>query len=281
MSSPTADSPETARRLATAVAIALEAGAETLKLFRKKDLQVDRKDDSSPVTAADRASETLLRERIADAYPDDGILGEEFGETPGDSPYRWILDPIDGTKSFIHGSPLYTTLVAVTYTPPGQPRETAEEPLIGVIHSPATDETAYAATGGGCWYRSGDEEPVRTQVSSTKSLSESLLLTTDVAAIARERTPEALDAYLDLMHACRLNRTWGDAYGYLMVATGRAEVMIDPKLSLWDAAALKPVIEEAGGVFCDWQGVPTVHTGDGVATNGQITEQVLRYTRGK
>lgn len=276
-----ADSPDVTHRLATAVAIALEAGEETLKLFRCKDLEVDRKQDSSPVTAADRASETLLRERIAAAFPDDGILGEEFGVTPGTSPFRWILDPIDGTKSFIHGAPLYTTLVAVTYTPPEATGPESEQPLIGVIHSPSTRETAYAAVGGGCWYRAGDEAPAKTQVSSTEQLNDSLLLTTDVAAMQRERTPEALDAYLELMHACRLSRTWGDAYGYLMVATGRAEVMIDPKLSLWDAAALKPVIEEAGGSYTDWQGMPSIHSGDAVATNGRVAEAVLAYTRGK
>ncbi|TWT76018.1 Histidinol-phosphatase [Posidoniimonas polymericola] len=281
MNSIPANSAEVTHRLATAVAIAMEAGEETLKLFRNKDLKVDRKQDSSPVTAADRASETLLRERIAAAFPDDGILGEEFGETAGTSPFRWILDPIDGTKSFIHGAPLYTTLVAVTYTPPHESDTESEQPLIGVIHSPATRETVYAATGGGCWYRTGDSPPTKTQVSETEQLSDSLLLTTDVAAMARERNPAALDAYLELMHACRLSRTWGDAYGYLMVATGRAEVMIDPKLSLWDAAALKPVIEEAGGVYTDWQGEPSIHSGDAVATNRRVSEQVLGFTRGK
>ncbi len=265
------------RRLATAVAIALEAGAETLKFFRRKDLQIDRKADNSPVTAADRASETLLRERIAEAFPDDAILGEEFGETPGKSHFRWILDPIDGTKSFIHGAPLYTTLVAVTHTAAGQ----AEEPLLGVIHAPATGETVYAATGGGCWYRLGDSPPTRSQVSAVKALSESLLLTTDVASFGEDRQTDALDVYLNLHKQARLARTWGDAYGYLLVATGQAEVMIDAELSLWDAAALKPIIQEAGGSFTDWQGRATVHTGDAVATNGLVTEQVLAQTRGR
>jgi histidinol phosphatase-like enzyme (inositol monophosphatase family) len=265
------------RRLATAVAIALEAGAETLKFFRRKDLQVERKEDNSPVTAADRASETLLRARIAESFPDDAILGEEFGETPGKSPFRWILDPIDGTKSFIHGTPLYTTLVAVTHTAAGQ----AEQPLLGVIHAPATGETVYAANGGGCWYRIGDSPPTRSQVSTVKTLSEALLLTTDVASFGEDRPSNALDVYLSLQAKARLARTWGDAYGYLLVATGQAEVMIDAELSLWDAAALKPVIEEAGGSFTDWQGRATVHTGDAVATNGLVIEEVLAQTRGR
>lgn len=271
------ESTDASRRLATAVAIALEAGEETLKLFRKRGLEVERKQDSSPVTAADRAAETLLRERIAEAFPEDGILGEEFGETPGESPYRWILDPIDGTKSFIHGSPLYTTLVAVTRTDPGE----EETPLLGVVHAPATKETVYATTGHGCWYRQGQQPPTKTRVSVNTTLSQSLLLTTDVAAFANERRADALDAYLHLQSQARLARTWGDAYGYLLVATGNAEVMIDPKLSLWDAASLQPIIQEAGGSFTDWQGVATVHTGDAVATNGLVTEEVLKVTRGR
>lgn len=277
MSATTPPPEEVSRRLATAVAIAMEAGNETLKLFRRKDLQVDRKQDSSPVTAADRASETLLRERIADAFPDDGILGEEFGETPGRSPYRWILDPIDGTKSFIHGSPLYTTLVAVTHTPAGG----EEHPLLGVIHAPVTGETVYAAGGTGCWYRVGQDAPVKCGVSGVKSLSEGLFLTTDVASFGQDRQTDCLDVYLQLQEKALLTRTWGDAYGYLLVATGKAEVMIDAELHIWDAAALSPVIQEAGGTFTDWQGVPSIHTGDGIATNGHVAKEVLSVTRGR
>lgn len=275
---PQAPNPDEQRsRLELAKAIAVEAGLETLKLFRNKDLHVERKLDSSPVTAADRASETLLRQRIAATFPDDAILGEEFGKTPGNTGYRWILDPIDGTKSFIHGSPLYTTLVAITHTTPGQ----QEEPLIGVIHAPATGETVYASVGHGCWYCEGDSHWLPARVSEVDSLSEGLFLTTDVAAFGKNRPSDALDVYQKLQDSARLCRTWGDAYGYLLVATGQAEVMIDPELSLWDAACLKPILEEAGGAFTDWQGVPTVHTGDAVATNGRVHEQVLMVTRGR
>lgn len=266
---------EIAARLEFAVTIAREAGLETLKLFGRKDLGVDRKSDDSPVTAADRNAEELLRRRIGEQFSKDAILGEEYGDQPGTTGFRWVLDPIDGTKSFIYGIPLYTTLVAVC-------RDTENgEPEIGVIHAPATGEVAYAASGAGCWYQVGESDPVRATANSIARLSESLMLTSEVASFGDERQSDATDVYISLEKQCRLARTWGDAYGYMMVATGRAEVMIDPKVSLWDVAAVKPIVEEAGGRFTDWQGNATAHSGDGIATNSQVHEAVLSLTRGR
>lgn len=273
-----------------AIQIAREAGEVTLQHYADPRLVVERKADKSPVTAADRAAETLLRERIAERFPGDGIVGEEFGHTPGDSGFTWTLDPIDGTKSFIHGIPLYTTLVAVMTTPgksapPGKsgPDNTpaAGHSQIGVIRAPALGEEVYACRGAGCWYRRGDAEPQRAEVGAIESLSDSLFVTSEAATFNRGRSPGALYVYLELQDQARLARTWGDGYGYLMVATGRADLMIDPQLSLWDAAALQPVIEEAGGVFCDWQGQATIHTGDAIATNAALVKQVLALTRGR
>ncbi len=228
-------------RLRFAVEIAREAGDLTLKYFRRDDLQVDRKADESPVTVADRSAEELLRARIAKDFSGDGIIGEEFGEESGNSGYQWILDPIDGTKSYIHGVPLYTTLVAVLRD---------GEPIAGVIHAPAVGETVYAAKGGGCWYLGkASDEPRAARVSRVKDLRESLLLTTEVASFTTHRTKDAIESFLRLQRAARLCRTWGDGYGYLMVATGRAEIMIDPVVNIWDAAPLQTVIEEAGGQF--------------------------------
>jgi histidinol phosphatase-like enzyme (inositol monophosphatase family) len=256
-------------RLESAVRIAREAGDLTLNYFRRQDLAVEFKADSSPVTAADRAAEELLRERIAEEFPDDSILGEEFGATVGTSGYQWVLDPIDGTKSFVHGVPIYTTLVAVL---------AENEPQLGVIYAPACRELVYAAKGGGCWYsdgRQGDEAPTPARVSSVRQLRESLLLTSEIGNFRTARKNDALAAYLELERSARLARTWGDGYGYLMVATGRAEVMIDPVMNLWDAAPLQTIIEEAGGTFTDWQGRPTVHSGDSIATNGLVADEVL------
>ncbi len=258
---------EIAERLQFAVEIAREAGDLTLRHFRRSDLTVERKPDQSPVTIADRSAEELLRQRIGERFPGDGIIGEELGEVGGQSGFQWILDPIDGTKSFIHGVPLYTTLVAVLQN--GEPR-------MGVIHAPAVDETVYAAKGGGCWYIDGaNAEPKMVQVSSVETLAESLLLTTEVGGFRQRTSGDATEKFMRLQRSARLARTWGDGYGYLMVATGRAEVMIDPIVNLWDAACLQPIIEEAGGQFSDWQGNATIWAGEAAATNGRVGREVL------
>ncbi len=262
---------ESDERLSFAVEIAREAGEITLRYFHRDDLQIDRKADKSPVTVADRAAEQLLRERIGQRFTGDGIIGEEFGEERGESAYQWILDPIDGTKSFIHGVPLYTTLVAVLRD---------GEPIVGVIHAPALAETVYAAKGNGCWHLSGPQStPQAARVSTVNHLSDSLFLTTEIASYITQRKEDAIDVFLRLQQTAQLTRTWGDGYGYLMVATGRAEVMIDPVVNIWDAAPLQPIIEEAGGHFTDWKGSATIHSGEAIATNGLVSKEVLAITR--
>lgn len=270
-----ATSTGTSERLRHAVEIAREAGQLTLKYFCA-GVSVERKADGSPVTAADRGAEELLRRRIAEVFPDDAILGEEFDDQPGTSGYQWVLDPIDGTKSFIHGVPLYTTLVAVI-----RGDTTVGNSEVGVIHAPATGELVFAARGAGCWLSRNDQAPTPACVSSTPKLKEGLLLTTEIAAFADGRPRDAMDVFLTLQGAARLVRTWGDAYGYMLVATGRADAMIDPQVNLWDAAALQPIIEEAGGQFVDWQGNATVYSADAIATNGYVTEEILAVTRGR
>jgi histidinol-phosphatase len=251
-------------RLKFACDAAPEAGRLTLKYFQRADLQIDLKQDATPVTIADRAAEQLLRQRIAASFPADGVLGEEFGEQLGTSGFRWILDPIDGTKSFIHGVPLYSVLIGVEHE--GQSR-------LGVIHVPALQETAYAAAGQGAWYIRGDQLPTPARVSATKALSDGLFLTSSLSAFHKRGVWPFLER---LSKTARLTRTWGDAYGYLLVATGRAEVMVDPIMNVWDAAALLPILQEAGGTYTDWQGRPTIHGGEGIASNGLVLEEVLR-----
>jgi len=251
-------------RLKLACEIAHEAGQVTLQFFQRDDLQVDLKHDATPVTMADRQAEQLLRERIASAFPNDAVLGEEFGEQLGDSGFRWILDPIDGTKSFIHGVPLYAVLIGVEHQ--GQSR-------IGVIHLPALRETVYAATGEGAWHVRGQEPPRQAHVSKVKSLAEGLFLTSGVSGFHKR---DAWSFFARLTKTAKLSRTWGDAYGYLLVATGQAEVMVDPAMNVWDAAALLPILQEAGGTFTDWQGKTTIHGGEGIATNKLVLDEVLK-----
>ncbi len=258
-------------RLTLAVATARAAGQETLRWFRQSLLAVERKGDGSPVTAADRAAESLMREAIEAQFPDDAILGEEFGDKPGTTQYRWVLDPIDGTKSFITGVPLYATLVAVM---------DGNRPLIGVIYAPATAEMVYAVAGQTTWYVQANGEGIPARVSDTERLSDATYLTTEAATFAKVgKKSGGMAVHQQLQEACRLSRTWGDAFGYLLVATGRADVMVDPVVNLWDAAALQPIIEGAGGHFSDWQGRPTVHTGNAVATNARLGGLVLSITR--
>ena len=255
---------ETTARLDLALTIAHEAGKRTLSFFQQPDLQVDRKTDDSPVTKADREAEELLRDRIGRAFSDDGILGEEFGGTEGSSSYRWILDPIDGTKSFISGVPLYSVLIGILHQ---------DDSVAGVILNPGLDECVYAARGQGAWWQRGGGEALRARV-STRPLCRGVFVSSQVDSFA----PRG-DAFRQLQQAAYITRTWGDAYGYMLVATGRAEVMVDPIMNVWDAAPLQPILEEAGGSFTDWQGAPTVHAGEGVGCNQRVLDDVLAITR--
>lgn len=261
-------SAEIRRRWEAAVEIARDGGRSTLKYFLQADVAVERKADNSPVTVADREAETRMRQRIAQLFPEDSVLGEEFGVSAGTSEFRWILDPIDGTKSFIGGVPLYTTLIGI---------EHGERSVVGVIYAPALDEIVHAASGGGgAIYQKGREAPRPAHVSRRPRLAEGIFLTSQVDSFDKRA---AGDAFRRLQASAYVTRTWGDGYGYLLVATGRAEVMVDPIMNVWDAAALQPVLEEAGGTFTDWQGRPTIHAGESIATNGQVLNEVLEITR--
>lgn len=251
------------KRLRVAVEAARRAGALTMERFGDLDLDVERKADATPVTEVDRAAERCLRRGVRDAFPDDGVLGEELSEREGTTGFRWILDPIDGTRSYVRGVPLFGTLVAV---------ERRGRPVAGVIRLPALDEVVYAARGEGAWHRRGAGDAVPASVSGRSELSDALFLTTGVAGWRRKG---AAAAYRALEERSRLSRTWGDCYGYALVATGRAEVMVDPFVDVWDAAALLPVLEEAGGTLTDWSGRARADGGEAVATNGHVADAVL------
>jgi histidinol phosphatase-like enzyme (inositol monophosphatase family) len=237
-----------------------------LNYFRR-GVDYERKSDQSPVTIADREAELLVRERLKIEFPHDAVLGEEFGESPGTSGYKWVIDPIDGTKSFISGVPLYSTLLGVVHE---------NRSIIGVIYIPALDEGVHAARGGGAWYFAGGGDDVPATVSTKGALRDGLFVTSQVDSYFHRG---AGDVFKHLEEQAYVTRTWGDGYGYLLVATGRAEVMVDPIMQVWDAAAIQPVLEEAGGTFTDWQGEPTIFSGEGIATNGLVLPQVLARTK--
>lgn len=243
--------------LEAAESFAREAGAVTRRYFGRV-LESDAKRDGTPVTRADREAETLLRDRIAEHYPSHEILGEEFGETAGDSDIRWILDPIDGTRSFMRGVPLYGVMIGI---------EIQGEPRVGVIHFPALDETVAAAKALGCRWNGRPAS-----VSRIRDVDEAVALTTDVEnALSRPVGP----GWRSLGRRVDFTRTWGDCYGHCLVATGRAEIMVDPELAAWDAAPLLPIVTEAGGRFTDLEGTAGIHGGSGISTNGHLHDDVL------
>jgi histidinol-phosphatase len=259
--------PEWESRLAWARQFAVEAGKLTLRYFQNPSLQVDSKSDDSPVTIADRQAEELLRDRIRERFPRDAVLGEEFGETPGESGVRWILDPIDGTKSFITGVPLYGTMVGVEF---------AERCHVGVVYMPGLEEGVFAQAGEGAFWFRGSTAPTPCRISQTANLSQASFVTSQVSTFA---VRGAMLAYSELERRARLTRTWGDCYGYLLVATGRVDLMIDPIFNVWDAAAIQPIISEAGGVLTDWGGIETIHGGEGIACNRKLLSEVLDIVR--
>ena len=250
-------------RLNFALNVAKEASELILKYYQTADLAVERKGDASPVTEADRGAELLIRERLAASFPDDAILGEEFPDKPGTTGFRWILDPIDGTKSFIHGVPLFGTLIGVEYN---------MRCVIGVCRFPALNEVVYAAKGSGAWWQIGDHEPRRARVATTSTLEESTFCTTNVT---RWQKIDRWNELETLLNSVNLARGWGDCFGHMMVATGRAELMVDPAMNPWDAAALLPIVEEAGGHFIDWSGKSTIYGGNGLSVVPGLKDKIL------
>jgi len=246
--------------LDAAVAMAVEAGQHTLRWFNTTDLGVDWKGDGTPVTEADLSAELMIRERIAAQYPDDAILGEEHADVEGTTGRQWMIDPIDGTKSFTHGVPLFSNLIAV-----------ADEngPAVGVINLPALDEIVYAGRGLGCFHKVGDREPVAARVSNVARVDRAA-----ITASGFEGFPA--DVLARWTSSGAIVRTWGDAYGYALVATGRVEAMFDYGLSAWDIAPMLVIIPEAGGTVTAWDGSPEPMGGNTISTNGTLHAELSK-----
>ncbi len=243
----------TQRALLDAVHEAARVAGDVAMRHYKTSLAIESKSDGSPVTIADREAETAVREWITRRFPEDGIEGEELGLLRPDARRRWVIDPIDGTKTFVRGVPLWGTLIALVE---------GTDVLAGAAFFPAVDEMVVAARGEGMWWNDA-----RCCVSRVDRVERSTVLTTD----ERFRDDEAKGAgWRRLSDRALVVRTWGDCYGYLLVATGRAEIMVDGSMRAWDAAALAPIIEEAGGVFTDWTGTRTAFGGNAIATNGAL-----------
>lgn len=253
-------------RLAAAVEMARAAGANTLRYFRDESYVVDQKRDGSVVTTADREAEQLISQEVASRFSGDGFLGEEFGERTGSSGFRWVVDPIDGTASFVHGVPLFGTLIGI---------EQDGKAVGGVIFMSALDEMVFGGIGLGAWHVRGElKRPAR--VSGVGRLRDGMVCITSFDYFTKsEREAE----FHSLCRACRSLRGWSDCYAHVLVATGRIEAVVEPAVHPWDVAATIPIMREAGGLFTDWSGEETAYSGNGVASNGLVHEQVLRSLR--
>ncbi len=243
-----------------ALHVARLAGDVALSHFaaaRRGELDAASKGDGTPVTLADRAAEAAARTYLAERFPGDGVLGEEEGQTGGDTPRRWVVDPIDGTKSFVRGVPLWGTLVAAVE---------GERVVAGAVVYPALGEWLAAGPGLGCQWSHGVA-----RVSTQSSVKACTVLTSDERC---PYTPERAASWRRLAEAASVARSWGDCFGYLLVATGRAEAMVDPILAPWDAAPFVPIVEEAGGVFTDWSGRATAFGGSAIATSALLAREV-------
>ena len=260
---------ELSERLDLAIRLVREAGEHALTYYLAQDMGLEFKPDRTPVTRADKEGEEHIRHALDAECPGDAILGEEFGEKEGVSGYRWYIDPIDGTESFIRGVPLFGTMVGL---------EQSGEVVAGAVNFPALREIVYAAKGSGAWWASRvgrpadplNRQPARVSLVST--LAEATFSATGPENFAKIGKA---DGFARLLAAVKHARGWSDCYGHYLVATGRVDIMIDPYLSSWDSAPLLPIVEEAGGRFSSLSDEPTAHGGNAISTNGRLHTAVL------
>ncbi len=239
-----------------AAQLAKESG-EIIRSYFRTPISVESKYDSSPVTIADKKAEELMRKKIISEFPDHGIIGEEFGDLNPNAEYKWILDPIDGTKSFICGTVTFGTLIALVKN---------NEPILGIIYQPILKELLV-----------GDNltcklNGAKVKVRECKNLSEAVLLTTDHLNIKKYQNIEKFNSLLEMV---KLYRNWGDCYGYYLLATGYADIMIDPIMNVWDLMALIPIIEGAGGTITDYHGNDPVKGNSIIASSKKIHKNII------
>jgi histidinol-phosphatase len=243
------------------VQAARAAGQLALGFF-DRDVTVEWKHDQSPVTVADRKAEQLLRATISASFPGDGLLGEEFGDTPGSTGYRWIIDPIDGTRCFVRNITHWATLVGLEYK---------GEMIAGVSYAPADDQFFRALRGDGTF-----KDDKRVHVSNVTSLDRALACYSGIQFFQEGGKEQH---FLKMMRNVDRARGYGDYYGFVLVAQGSCELMVDYGVHIWDIAGLKVIVEEAGGRFTDWDGGHDLNRPDCVASNGKVHDAVLALLR--
>lgn len=252
--------------LSLAHVLADTADKISMDRFRALDLRVESKPDLTPVSDADRAVEKALRSTLGRTRPRDGVLGEEFGATvaaAGPGHRQWVIDPIDGTKNYIRGVPIWATLIALME---------GDQPVVGLVSAPALGRRWWAAVGHGAYAGRHTAAATPIKVSGVRRIGDASFCYADLSGW--EETGR-LDPMLGLIRQSWRSRAYGDFYGYMLVAEGAVDIMVEPELSLWDLAALIPIVTEAGGTFTDLTGRPGPGGGSAVATNGKLQEEVL------
>jgi len=250
--------PEWRNRYEFAVDVAKEAARIALGYF-ERNVAVEWKQDRTPVTVADRETEHFIRTRLLDQYPGDGLLGEEFGDKPGSSGFRWIIDPIDGTRSFVRGIPIWATLIGLEYK---------GEQIAGVAEAPALGQTHRALRGDGAL-----RNDKRIHVSDVATLNEAQIFYSSLSWFVKAGRR---DGFLKLAAQTNRQRGFGDYYGFVLVAQGSGELMVEYGIHAWDVAALKAIVEEAGGRYSDWRGRPDIYQPDVMVSNGRLHDEALR-----
>lgn len=252
--------------LELALELAEVADQITISRFRASDLRVDRKPDRTPVTDADIAAEDALRDTLAARRPRDGVLGEERGGSA--SGRAWLLDPVDGTKNFSRGVPVWATLIALTV---------AATPVVGVVSAPALGRRWWASAGGGAYGTDPGGTRRRLSVSGVARLEDAYLSTTELSTWSELGT---LPRYLELTARCWVTRAWGDFWQHMLVAEGAIDIAVDGEANAWDLAAIQVIVNEAGGRFTDLAGVPRYDSGSGLSSNGALHDTALALLRG-
>ncbi|MEV4758262.1 histidinol-phosphatase [Micromonospora sp. NPDC049559] len=256
--------------LSLAHVLADTADSISMARFRAIDLHVESKPDLTPVSDADTAVEKAIRSTLGRSRPRDAVLGEEFGasEAPaGPGSRRWVIDPIDGTKNFVRGVPVWGTLIALLE---------GDRPVVGLVSAPALGRRWWAATGHGAYAGRHPAAASPIKVSGVRRLADASFSYSDLMSWEKRGR---LDGMLDIMRQSWRNRAYGDFYGYMLVAEGAVDAMVEPELSLWDVAALIPIVTEAGGTFTDLSGAPAPGDGSAVASNGRLHEDLLQRLR--
>lgn len=266
-------------RLALALDATFDAANEILRQFQGLAIDVVWKHDGSPVTKADHEAERILRQRIGNVFPGDAMVGEEHEDAHGTTGFKWIIDPLDGTESFIRKVPVFGTLVAL---------ELENEIVAGLCYMPAQREYAWASKGGGCWWVSDTtgantiealrDRAQRAQVSPMDNLKEAMIVTSGQGAFHRSGRVEAFSR---LRAATRKDRGWGNCYGHLLVATGRVEASIEPKIREWDIAPFASMLREAGGRLTDFEGKESVYSTHCICSNGKLHDDIIKVVAGK